>query len=61
MRPKHFLNFEDYSKEDLVEIINRGIVIKNNKETSEDLNKKTLALVCFKNPLPEPEFLLKLQ
>ena len=45
MRPKHFLNFEDYSKEDLVEIINRGIVIKNNKETSEDLNKKTLALV----------------
>ena len=49
MRPKHFLNFEDYSKEDLVEIINRGIVIKNNKETSEDLNKKTLALV-FQKP-----------
>ena len=49
MRPKHFLNFEDYSKEDLVEIINRGIVIKNNKETSEDLNKRTLALV-FQKP-----------
>ena len=49
MRPKHFLNFEDYSKEDLVEIINRGILIKNNKETSEDLNKKTLALV-FQKP-----------
>ena len=49
MRPKHFLNFEDYSKEDLVEIISRGIVIKNNKETSEDLNKKTLALV-FQKP-----------
>ena len=49
MRPKHFLNFEDYSKEDLVEIISRGIVIKNNKETSEDLYKKTLALV-FQKP-----------
>ena len=34
MRPKHFLNFEDFSRQDLSKIIDRAIEIKSKSETS---------------------------
>ena len=49
MRPKHFLNFDNCSKEDLSKIINRAIEIKSKSESSEVFDKKTLGLI-FQKP-----------
>ena len=49
MRPKHFLNFENFSKQDLVHIIDRAIEIKSKSETSNVFDKKTLGLI-FQKP-----------
>ncbi|MDC3018824.1 ornithine carbamoyltransferase [bacterium] len=49
MRPKHFLNFDKFSKTDLVSIIERAIEIKSKSETSNIFNKKTLGLI-FQKP-----------
>ena len=49
MRPKHFLNFENFSKQDLVHIIDRAIEIKSKSETSSLFDKKTLGLI-FQKP-----------
>ena len=49
MRPKHFLNFEDFSRQDLNNIIDRAIEIKSKSETSNIFNKKTLGLI-FQKP-----------
>ena len=49
MRPKHFLNFENFSRQDLVHIIDRAIEIKSNSETSNIFDKKTLGLI-FQKP-----------
>ena len=49
MRPKHFLNFENFSKQDLVHIIDRAIEIKLKSETSNIFDKKTLGLI-FQKP-----------
>ncbi len=49
MRPKHFLNFENFSKQDLVHIIDRAIEIKSKSETSNIFDKKTLGLI-FQKP-----------
>ena len=49
MRPKHFLNFDKFSKTDLVNIIERAIEIKSKSETSNIFNKKTLGLI-FQKP-----------
>ena len=49
MRPKHFLNFESFSKQDLVHIIDRAIEIKSKSETSNIFDKKTLGLI-FQKP-----------
>ena len=49
MRPKHFLNFDKFSKTDLVSIIKRAIEIKSKSETSNIFNKKTLGLI-FQKP-----------
>ena len=49
MRPKHFLNFDNFSKEDLSKIINRAIEIKSKSESSEIFDKKTLGLI-FQKP-----------
>lgn len=49
MRPKHFLNFENFSKQDLVHIIDRAIEIKSKSETSNLFDKKTLGLI-FQKP-----------
>ena len=49
MRPKHFLNFENFSKQDLVHIIDRAIEIKSKSETSNIFDRKTLGLI-FQKP-----------
>ena len=49
MRPKHFLNFDNFSKEDLSNIINRAIEIKTKSESSDIFDKKTLGLI-FQKP-----------
>ena len=49
MRPKHFLNFDKFSKTDLVSIIERAIEIKSKSETSNIFKKKTLGLI-FQKP-----------
>ena len=49
MRPKHFLNFDKFSKTNLVSIIERAIEIKSKSETSNIFNKKTLGLI-FQKP-----------
>ena len=49
MRPKHFLNFENFSRQDLSNIIDRAIEIKSKSETSNVFDKKTLGLI-FKKP-----------
>ena len=49
MRPKHFLNFENFSGQDLVQIIDRAIEIKSKSETSNIFDKKTLGLI-FQKP-----------
>ncbi len=49
MRPKHFLNFDSFSKEDLTHIIERAIEIKSKSETSGIFDKKTLGLI-FQKP-----------
>ncbi len=49
MRPKHFLNFDNFSKEDLAQIIDRAIEIKSKSETSDIFDKKTLGLI-FQKP-----------
>ena len=49
MRPKHFLNFDKFSKTNLVSIIERAIEIKSKSETSNIFDKKTLGLI-FQKP-----------
>ena len=49
MRPKHFLNFENFSRQDLSNIIDRAIEIKSKSETSSLFDKKTLGLI-FQKP-----------
>ena len=49
MRPKHFLNFDNFSKEDLSYIIDRAIEIKSKSESSNIFDKKILGLV-FQKP-----------
>ena len=49
MRPKHFLNFEKFSRQDLSHIIDRAIEIKSKSETSNVFDKKTLGLI-FQKP-----------
>ena len=51
MRPKHFLNFENFSRQDLSHIIDRAIEIKSKSrsETSNVFDKKTLGLI-FQKP-----------
>ena len=49
MRPKHFLNFDKFSKTNLVSIIERAIEIKSKSETSNIFNKKNLGLI-FQKP-----------
>ena len=49
MRPKHFLNFDNFSKENLSHIINRAIEIKTKSESSDIFDKKTLGLI-FQKP-----------
>ena len=49
MRPKHFLNFEDFSRQDLSNIIDRAIEIKSKSETSNVFDQKTLGLI-FQKP-----------
>ena len=49
MRPKHFLNFENFSRENLSKIIDRAIEIKSKSETSNLFDKKTLGLI-FQKP-----------
>jgi len=49
MRPKHFLNFDNFSKEELTHIIERAIEIKLKSETSNIFDKKTLGLI-FQKP-----------
>ena len=49
MRPKHFLNFENFSRQELRNIIDRAIEIKSKSETSNLFDKKTLGLI-FQKP-----------
>ena len=49
MRPKHFLNFENFSRQDLVNIIDRALEIKSKSETLNIFDKKTLGLI-FQKP-----------
>ena len=49
MRPKHFLNFDKFSKTNLVSIIERAIEIKSKSEISNIFDKKTLGLI-FQKP-----------
>ena len=49
MRPKHLLNFDNFSREDLTHIIDRAIEIKSKSETSNIFEKKTLGLI-FQKP-----------
>ena len=49
MRPKHFLNFDNFSKEELSYIIDRAIEIKSKSVSSNIFDKKILGLV-FQKP-----------
>ena len=49
MRPKHFLNFDNFSKEELSQIIDRAIEIKSKSESSNVFEKKTLGLIFQKH------------
>ena len=49
MRPKHFLNFDNFSKEELSKIIDRAIEIKSKSESSNIFEKKTLGLIFQKH------------
>ena len=49
MRPKHFLNFDNFSKEELSQIIDRAIEIKSKSESSNIFEKKTLGLIFQKH------------
>ena len=49
MGPKHFLNFQKISNQELVSIIDRGIEVKNSSEPEKTLKGKTLGLV-FEQP-----------
>ena len=49
MGPKHFLNFQKISNQELVSIIDRGIELKNSSEPEKTLIGKTLGLV-FEQP-----------
>jgi len=49
MRPKHFLNFDHFSKEELSQIIDRAIEIKSKSESSNIFEKKTLGLIFQKH------------
>ncbi len=49
MRPKHFLNFDNFSKESLSQILDRAIEIKLKSESSNIFEKKTLGLI-FQKP-----------
>ena len=49
MGPKHFLNFQKISNQELVSIIDRGIELKNSSEPEKTLKGKTLGLV-FEQP-----------
>ncbi len=49
MGPKHFLNFQKISNQELVSIIDRGIELKNSRESEKTLKGKTLGLV-FEQP-----------
>ena len=49
MGPKHFLNFQKISNQELVSIIDRGIELKNSSEPERTLKGKTLGLV-FEQP-----------
>ena len=40
MRPKHFLNFDNFSKEELSQIIDRAIEINSKSESSNIFEKK---------------------
>lgn len=49
MSPKHFLNFKDISKEDLLSIIDRGIELKSLQVLPEVMKGKTLGMF-FEKP-----------
>ena len=49
MRPKHFLNFDNFSKEELSQIIDRAIEIKSKSESSNIFERKTLGLIFQKH------------
>ena len=49
MGPKHFLNFQKISNQELVSIIDRGIELKNSRDSEKTLKGKTLGLV-FEQP-----------
>ena len=49
MGPKHFLNFQKISNQELVSIIDRGIELKNSSESKKTLKGITLGLV-FEQP-----------
>ena len=49
MGPKHFLNFQKISNQELVSIIDRGIELKNSRKPEKTLKGKTLGLV-FEQP-----------
>ena len=49
MSPKHFLNFHNFSKEELTSIINRGLELKSMDKLPNSLDNKSLGLV-FEKP-----------
>ena len=49
MSPKHFLNYEGFSKESLTSIINRGLELKSLKQLPKSLENKSLGLI-FEKP-----------
>ena len=49
MSPKHFLNYEGFSKESLVSIINRGLELKSLNHLPKSLEDKSIGLI-FEKP-----------
>ena len=49
MSPKHFLNYEGFSKETLVSIIDRGLELKSLNQLPKSLENKSLGLI-FEKP-----------
>ena len=49
MSPKHFLNYEEFSKETLVSIIDRGLELKSLNQLPKSLENKSLGLI-FEKP-----------